>query len=143
MVGNDIRRHVMRLWTRQDPHRCLCRELQRKYKRFPAFNYDWPGRALLRWSRNDNLAGCVPSFHLQLMRYEYVGFPAPPTEFKLLDVVDAGYLASKEKFAFVGPQFSMAKLPEAFDRPGFLSDFHTSPSTSHTSLHQPPRSEIT
>ena len=41
-VGNDIRRIAMQLPTCQDPHRSLCPEPQRRYKRFPAFNYGWP-----------------------------------------------------------------------------------------------------
>ena len=132
--GNDIRGHAMRLQTRRDPHRCLSPELQRRYKRFPAFwlaylrygrasvralllksirgspitkvifngaiyvhpsscaarrylrfvqnencywrsttyciewsaaiNRDTQDFWLLHCSRNDSLAGCVPSFHL-------------------------------------------------------------------------------
>ena len=82
------------------------------------------------------------------MRYESVGLPVSSTEMKLLNLVDDGYLASntqtKEKFAFVDPQHSLATI--ASQKLTVLNSFpiFTSPrnivalsTTSPTSSHQP------
>ena len=65
-VGDKIFRYVMRLRTRQDPHRCLCPELQRRYKCFTAL---W--LAYLRYVRASLLRSIrgVQSFSTVLCMY--------------------------------------------------------------------------
>ena len=66
-VGNDIRGHAMRLQMRRDPHRCLCPELQIRYKRFPALwlAYLRYGRASVRALLLKSIRGSPIESHFQ------------------------------------------------------------------------------